>query len=146
MENPITQLEQLTLNSASKSFLRETAKWTYFLSILGFIGLALMVVFSFFAGALFNSLPETQAMPFDFGPVMTIIYLIMALIYFFPVYYLFQFSTKMKMALRSKNDEDLANAFEKLKSHYKFLGVFTIIILSIYFLFFLLAMIGVAFA
>ena len=38
------------------------------------------------------------------------------------------------------------NAFEKLKSHYKFLGVFTIIILSIYFLFFLLAMIGVAFA
>ncbi|QTD39254.1 hypothetical protein JL193_02325 [Polaribacter batillariae] len=146
MQNAITELEELTLTSSAKNFLRETAKWTYFLSILGFIGLALMVVFSFFAGTLFNNLPETQTMPFDFGPVMTITYLILALIYFFPVYYLFQFSTKMKTALRSKNDEDLANAFEKLKSHYKFLGVFTIIILSLYFLFFVLAMVGVAFA
>ena len=43
-----------------------------------------------------------------------------------------QFSTKMKKALASKNDETLADAFQMIKSHYKFLGVFTIITLSLY--------------
>ncbi|WP_439129353.1 DUF5362 family protein [Polaribacter sp.] len=146
MENPITQLEQLTLNNASRNFLKETAKWTYFLSIVGFVFLGLMVIFSFFAGALFSSLPNSEIMPIDFGPVMTVTYLILALIYFFPILYLFKFSTKMKIALQSKSDEDLAVAFENLKSHYKFVGVFTIIIISIYVLFFLLAIVGGIFA
>ena len=146
MENPITQLEQLTLNNASRSFLKETAKWTYFLSIVGFVFVGLMVLVSFFAGALFSNLPNSEAMPFNFGPFMTIIYLVMALVYFFPILYLFKFSTKMKIALQSKIDEDLAVALENLKSHYKFVGVFTIIIISIYVLFFLLAIIGGMFA
>lgn len=145
MENSITQLEQLTLNSASKSFLKETAKWAQFLSIIGFIGIGLMVVLSFFIGAIFNSLPTAGQIPFDMGPAMTIVYLVLALIYFFPVYYLYQFSSKMKKALQSKNDEDLANALEKLKSHYKFIGVFTIIILSIYLLLFIIGMLGAVF-
>jgi hypothetical protein len=38
----------------------------------------------------------------------------------------------MKKALATKNDETLADAFEVLKSHYKFIGVFTIITLSLY--------------
>jgi hypothetical protein len=58
----------------------------------------------------------------------------MIAIYIFPLYYLHQFSVKLKKALTSKDDEVLANAFEMLKSHYKFVGVFTIIMLSIYIL------------
>jgi len=42
------------------------------------------------------------------------------------------FSSRMKKALATKNDETLADAFEVLKSHYKFIGVFTIITLSLY--------------
>ncbi|WP_299016490.1 DUF5362 family protein [uncultured Polaribacter sp.] len=145
MKNAITELEELTLNSASKSFLKETAKWTYFLSIMGFIFVGLMVIFSFFAGVIFNNLPNMEQMPFDIGPVMTVTYLIFAVIYFFPILYLYQFSVKMRKALQSKGDEDLALALEKLKSHYKFVGVFTIIIISIYLLFFVLGIAGAAF-
>ena len=132
MKNPITQLEQLTLTSAAKSFLRETAKWSFFLSIMGFIGIGFIVLVALFAGTIFNSMPQAQQMPFDFGITMTIAYLIMALLYFFPVLYLFKFSRKIKLALLTKNDETLADAFEMLKSHYKFVGVFTIIMLSLY--------------
>lgn len=132
MENPITELEQLTLNGRSKSFLRETAKWSKFLSIIGFVGIGLMIVFALFAGAIFSAIPQAKAMPFDLGIVMTITYLILAAVYFFPIYYLYQFSTKMKTALLTKNDDTLSDAFEVLKSHYKFVGVFTIIILSLY--------------
>jgi hypothetical protein len=73
-------------------------------------------------------------MPFNLGTAMTIFYILMIAIYIFPLYYLYQFSVKLKKAVISKDDEVLASAFEMLKSHYKFVGVFTIIMLSIYIL------------
>lgn len=130
--NPITQLEQLNVNSASKSFLKEIAKWGFFLSIIGFIGIAFMVVLALFSNAIFNAIPQAKQMPVNLGMVMTIVYLVLAILYFFPVYYLMQFSNKMKKALATKNDETLAESFSVLKSHYKFMGVFTIITLSLY--------------
>lgn len=139
---PITELEELHLTSAAKGFLRETSKWTFFLAILGFIGIGFLVIISFFVGTIFSTMPqmqEMQDMPFSFGPMLTIIYLAIAAIYFFPVYYLLQFSRKLKTALQTKNDETLTLAFEKLKSHYKFVGVFAIIIISIYALIFIVS-------
>jgi hypothetical protein len=132
MQNAITELEQLTLSNAAKGFLRETAKWGKFLSILGFIVLGLMLIGSFFIGAFYNATPAAETMPFDFGIVVTFIYILAALIYIFPIYYLYQFSAKMREALALKDDVVLATAFEMLKSHYKFIGVFSIIILSVY--------------
>ena len=132
-DNPITQLEQLTLTKASKSFLRETARWAKFLAIIGFILIGLMLVFAMFATTIFDMAAKMQpGVPEYLGLTMTIVYLVLAIIYFFPVYYLLQFSLKMKKALTSKNDETLAKAFEMIKSHYKFLGVFTIITISLY--------------
>ena len=130
--NPITELEQLTINSKSKNFLKETTKWAFFLSILGFIGIASMVVLGIFSNVIFNAIPQAKLIPFDLSLVMTVTYLIFAIIYFFPVYYLLQFSNRMKKALATKDDETLADAFEVLKSHYKFIGVFTIITMSLY--------------
>lgn len=132
MQKAITELEQLTLTSSAKEFLREIAKWCKFLSILGFIALVLMLISSFFIGSFYNSTPQTDMMPFDLGTVVTFIYIVIALIYIFPIYYLYQFSVKMKEALASKEDAVLATAFEMLKSHYKFIGVFTVIMLSVY--------------
>lgn len=142
MQNAITELEQLTLNNNSKNFLRETAKWAKFLSIIGFIGVGFMVIFSFFAGTILQNIPNAQPMPMDMGLTLTITYLLISVLYFFPIYYLFQFSNKMKTALLTKNDETLADAFEVLKSHYKFMGVFTIIILSLYVLIAVFGVIG----
>jgi len=134
MQNAITELEQLTLTSRAKEFLKETAKWCKFLSILGFLGLGLLFLSSFFISTIYASMPQSTSIPFNLGTAMTIFYIIMIAIYIFPLYYLHQFSVKLKKALTSKDDEVLANAFEMLKSHYKFVGVFTIIMLSIYIL------------
>jgi len=134
MQNAITELEQLTITSAAKGFLKETAKWCKFLSILGFIGLGILLLSSFFVGTIYNNMPEAATMPINLGTAMTIFYILMIAIYVFPLYYLYQFSVKLKKALNTKDDAILAAAFEMLKSHYKFVGVFTIIILSIYIL------------
>jgi hypothetical protein len=134
MQNAITELEQLTITSAAKGFLTETAKWCKFLSILSFVGLGLLLLSSFFINTIYSSMPQATTMPFNLGIAMTIVYLSIIAIYIFPIYYLYQFSIQLKKALISKDDETLANAFEMLKSHYKFVGVFTIIMLSIYIL------------
>ena len=134
MQSPITQLEQLTLTSASKQFLKETAKWAFFLSIIGFLLIFLMLVFAIFANTIFGMIAMQPGIPENIGMIMTITYLVLAVIYFFPVYYLIQFANKMKKAIATKNDETLAASFEMLKSHYKFLGVFTIITISLYIL------------
>ena len=126
------ELEQLTITSAAKGFLIETSKWCKFLSIVGFVGLGLLLLSSFFINTIYSNMPQASAMPFNLGIVMTIVYVLIIAIYIFPIYYLYQFSIQLKKALISKDDETLANAFEMLKSHYKFTGVFSIIMLSIY--------------
>ncbi|WP_299049424.1 DUF5362 family protein [uncultured Polaribacter sp.] len=143
MHNPITQLEQLTLNSASKRFLKETAKWSFFLSIIGFVLIFLLLILAAFSTTIFGLAAQLQpGVPESIGLIMTVVYLVFAVIYFFPVYYLLQFSNKMKTALSTKNEETLANAFKLLKSHYKFIGVFTIITISLYALLFVVSMLG----
>lgn len=96
MQNAITELEQLTITSAAKGFLKETAKWCKFLSILGFVGLGLLFLSSFFISSVYSNLPQAAAMPFNLGIVMTVVYILIIAIYIFPLYYLYQFSLKLK--------------------------------------------------
>lgn len=129
--------ESLVLNDLGIRFLKEIAKWSYFLSIVGFVFLVLIIVGGVFFGSLMSEISNASAYQYDaFNTGVSlwtsIAYVIIAVIYFFPIYYLFNFSKKMKLALKNKNPEVLASAFSNLKSHYKFLGIFTITLLSIY--------------
>ena len=144
MPNPILELEELKLTSKAKHFLRETAKWCFFLSILGFIGIGFLIILAVFSTTIFSTMQQLQPelYPNGLGIILTVVYLIFALLYFFPVYYLLQFSNKLKKALQTKSDDVLEKAFEMLKSHYKFIGVFAIITLSLYVLLILAAITG----
>lgn len=131
---------ELNLPPAIIGFLKETSSWTYFLSILGFIGIGLMLLFGVFFSVAMSLMPggnPYEAMGMDMNmSYFGIVYVVMALFYFFPVLYLFNFSRKMKSALATNNNDDLSAAFSNLKSHYKFLGIFTIAIMSLYILIF----------
>ncbi len=124
--------ESLKINSTTEKYLTEIRKWAHFLSIVGFILVGLMAVGSFAIGAIFSALPmDNNVFPFP-SSLFSGIYLLLALVYFFPVYYLYQFSVKMKNALLQKTDDVLETSFRFLKSHYKFMGIFTIIMLALY--------------
>jgi len=122
----------MSLSQESKQHLNETRKWTFFLAIVGFVFIGLMVLLSLSMGAIFEELGDDM-MPFPSFAV-GFIYLVIGGLYFFPIYYLYKFSTNMKNALISDEDSSLNDAFRNLKSHYKFMGIFTIIIFSIYLL------------
>jgi hypothetical protein len=131
------------LTTAAVGFLQESAKWSKFMAIIGFIGIGLMVLVSLFMAIGFSAMGASTMpeLPFSMS-IFSIIYVLFAAIYFFPVYYLYQYATKTSAALHSKNKQLLADGLENLKSHHKFLGIFTLIIISIYGLIFVFAILG----
>ena len=138
-----TQNFENQLTSAAVGFLQESAKWSKFMAIIGFIGIGLMVLVSLFMAIGFSAMGASTMpeLPFSMS-VFSIIYVLFAAIYFFPVYYLYQYATKTSAALHSKNKQLLADGLENLKSHHKFLGIFTLIIISLYGFIFVFAILG----
>ena len=82
----------------------------------------------------------------SFGLIIGIIYFVLAAIYFFPVYYLNKFAVNAKKAFKDNDSEVLTNSFEYLKSHYKFIGIFTLSIVILYGVIFVFAILGSLFA
>jgi Family of unknown function (DUF5362) len=140
----------LQVSQASQSFLGEAAKWGKFLSIAGFISCGVLAVFSIFAPRLYSSMPAYQSLPSGtargVSVVITVIYLFLAVALFFPSLYLNKFSSKMKVALNSANQENFEESLQNLKSLLKFYGLFTIIMLSLFVLLFIISMLGLAMA
>jgi hypothetical protein len=149
-ETTFQENEKMYLSQEAQGFLKETAKWAYFMSILGFIGIGFMVVLALFIGTIFSAIGGMSRNVHSMGiletGLMSGIYLSIAVLYFFPVYYLYQFSSKLKKAFKA-NDTDLVNSsFEYLKSHYKFIGILTLVFVVIYGLIFLFTILAGAIA
>jgi len=136
METKEIQQKEIThsmeIDGSIMSVLNETRKWTKFLAILGFIGLGVLLLMGLFIGTIFSSIiasmPQTTPFP---TTMLSFIYIIMAIVFFFPVLYLFNFSEKMKIALYTSNQEALYEAFNNLKRHFKFIGILIIVELLI---------------
>jgi MFS family permease len=135
------QESNIELTPDSITYLSETRKWAKFLAILGFVSMGFLVIFGFFFGTFFSELSgqETE-LPFP-SFFIGFFYLIMAVLYFFPILYLYQFSSLIKKALNYRSKDQLSLAFKSLKSHYRFIGIMTIVIFGFYILILLVAMI-----
>ncbi|QMU26829.1 DUF5362 family protein [Adhaeribacter radiodurans] len=141
---------ELQVTAQMRNYLLLTAKWTHFLSIVGFIFIGLMVIGAFTFGAIMHSMMANfpgapTSIPGGSSVVMTIYLLFFAVLYFFPTLYLYQFSAKTKAALLYGEELNLAFAFSRLKSFFKFWGIFLIVILIFYGLIFIGYTIGSSF-
>lgn len=134
--------ENLVIDWRSKEFLKETAKWTKFLAILGFVGIGLMVLGSLVMLFVPSSLMSNGDFPFGGKIFMMLLYLAFAVLYYFPISYLYQFSENTKKAIENNDNNAIRDAFEFLKSHYKFMGILTIILLSFYAIIIFIGLIG----
>jgi hypothetical protein len=121
------EIEQKTLDN-----LNTIRKWTMFIAIIGFILLGLLLIIGLIAGTFLSAfkLGETGlGIPESLG---LIVVFVVAVVYFFPVFFLFRFSKHTGNAVQSLNKEELHKAFKNLKSYVVYLGVLIIIGLSIY--------------
>jgi hypothetical protein len=153
-ENTGLENFDLKLNETAIIFLKEIAKWAYFLSILGYIVIGFIVVGAVFASTIFSAIGDLSEVDDGIetfgslgGTFITILYLIIAAVYFFPVYYLNKFAVNIRWALKDKNSKQLSDSLEYLKSHYKFIGIMTVVVLALYLLIIVFAVIaGIAYA
>lgn len=136
METPQTNLFELQIDGLSTGYLAETAKWAKFLSIVGFVVCAIMLLAGIFMGTVMGSLSSMGGAAGTFagaGSVfISIFYVAIAALYFFPCLYLYRFSIAMKTAIQTNEPIQLQASFRNLKSCFRFMGILTIIILSFY--------------
>lgn len=133
----------ISISTSSQQSLTEAGKWANFLAIVGFVMLGLMVIGAIGMFALGSVLPMGAGMS---SGVMGVVYLIMAALYFFPTYYLYNFASRIKVGLKSGSQDDVDQAFMNLKSMFKFVGIMTIIVLSLYIITILFALMAIAVA
>jgi H+/Cl- antiporter ClcA len=132
-------LFELSLDHESIDYLTESARWGKFLAIVGFITCGLIVIFSFFAGSLlannsaFSSYsgPEMRSASATSGALLTFIYLVVAVVYFFPCLFLYRYSVRMKAALKTNDQVKLNQSLKNQKLLYRYIGIVTIIAVSL---------------
>ena len=143
-ENP------LKLNDQTKAYLLETAKWSKFFAILGFILCVLMIIFALFVGTIMGGLmaaanpAAANVYSGASGIFISVFYIALALVYMIPQYYRFKFANEAKLAINSDDDDLLESALGNQKSYYKFMGIFTIIFIALYAVLIVVALIGIA--
>lgn len=134
---PTPEHQPLTLivTEDIRSYIYETSKWTKFLSIVGFVFTAFMVIAAFGVGAVVSSMGDAPQMaPFRAigGAGITIIYLLFALMYFYPSLLMYKYSGAAKNAVLYGDQPSLSVAMSKMKSIFKFWGIVTIILIAVY--------------
>lgn len=141
----------LSIDPDGKSHLAETAKWARFLAIAGFIGCGLLVLFGFFFTSIvpnyrssYSSLGNDEAVNAIIKVTTAVMYTIAAVLWFFPLLFLYRFATRMKAALLADDQTNLNESLRNLKKSFRFVGILTIIGLVFYVLAIIIMLIGAA--
>ncbi len=125
---------ELTITPQIKEYLYTVAKWAKFLSIVGFVFIGIFILLALFMGTIMANLGDAYTNQFGMMGTgfISVIYIVMSLLYLAPIYFLYQFSSKLKIALQSDDQASLTSSFDFLKRHYKYVGIFMAIILGFY--------------
>jgi hypothetical protein len=144
MENPI-EPTPLIIDTATGAHMLTAATWARFIGITGMVLCGLIVLFGLFAGSLFSMLPFMNrdlpaGISTGIGVMMAFIYIGAAALYFFPCLFLLRYANAARAALATGSQERLTYSIQNLKKMFRFVGVLTIIVVSIYLFVFLIAM------
>jgi len=131
LENNALMENSLMSNRQINKYLLETSKWGNFLAIIGYVMMGLLVLLAVFMMFGLSALMKTAGAGFPMV-LVGLIYLVLAGVYYFPVTYLYKFSGQIKQAILSKDENLYTSGFENLKSLFKFMGIFMIVMLSLY--------------
>lgn len=132
-EKDLQQLEE------SKLYVSSMGKWMKFFAVLGCIGVAFLVLCTIFMMAVGTHVPM-------FGGVMSLrwfslIYIVLAVLYVWPIIYLFRASTAAKQAVECNDNVQMTEFLKNNKSFWKFCGILSIVMMVLYVVFIICMMI-----
>jgi hypothetical protein len=129
-------LFSLSIDPATKVHLAETARWARFLAIIGFVFIVFMVALGVYSSLtisryedMFNGYRGNRSFVDSVGVGVSVMYVIMAVVAFFPLLFMLRFANQMRNALSSNNQALLTSSFQNLKVYFRYLGIITIILL-----------------
>ncbi len=141
-----TPFFNLSIDETAKGYLMDTARWAKFLAVVGFCFVGLLLLIAVAVTLALGRFASGYSALSGFNGLFAVLYTGIALLYFFPVYFLFKFATIAKTALRSGDGGGLTRAFGYLRASFRFIGIVTLILLIIYGLIILIALLGAGFA
>lgn len=139
IENNLQDENSFFNNREIIGYLLETSKWGKFIAIVGYVLIGIFILLGIFVMFGFSQISRLSGTAYPMG-LFGFLYILIAVAYYFPVNYLHKFSIQIKQGLNSKDVIPLSSGFQNLKSLFKFMGIFVIVILSIYALVLLIAL------
>jgi hypothetical protein len=116
--------DQIIVSEAMLASLSATRPWVKFLAIVGFIMCGLMVL-----GALLMLVSGVPgAAPGLFGPVVAVVYLLLAAVCFFPCLYLLRYGNAIGR-ISGNGQQAMEEALSGQKSYWKFVGILAIVMI-----------------
>lgn len=137
LESNENATNDLIIDNYSKSNLATTATWAQILAIIGFIGIGFMIITSIFSFFSLNFLDDGLNGNEDINyfknirVIIPFIYIIIGFILFYPLQKLYEFSKFTRFALINNNQDELIKAFECQSKYFKFMGILSLIFISI---------------
>lgn len=122
---------KIGLTEEAINHLEKISKWASVLSILGFIYFALIILLGFISAFVTSPLGGKSGMGGAPSVLIAILYLLIALIYFFPILYLYKFSVYAKQSLRISSTPEFTVALKYLRNHYSYIGVLAIVAIAL---------------
>jgi hypothetical protein len=127
IQEPVISIEKLSGSSLQN--LKSAAPWMKFISILGFIACGFLVIAGIAMLAGGNALSQLGVA--GAGIWMFVVYILIAVIVFFPNRYLFNYASAIQNYAASKDYSQIEEAFRMQLKYWKYLGVMIIIYFSL---------------
>lgn len=137
MDPNVSHPHASTVSPAVIEPLRRTKGWARFLSVLAYVGSALMIlggIGMIAAGAMGGMAAGGKsglAAGVPFG-VMGAVYIVMSLLYLVPAFLLGRYATRIGELMQRQTELDLIATLDAQRAFWKFVGVLTLVMLAIY--------------
>lgn len=130
--------QKMNVSETGLEYLKQTADWTKFMAVLGFISLGMMIFSGGILATLSGVLPSGNELSYAYndlgenGMMITgILYVALGALMIIPYAYLNKFSNTCRNAIRNQEEQLLEDSFYFMKAYWKFLGIFTIAMISL---------------
>ena len=148
-EKPILEQENdgsLKFGTKTKELLGEIAKWARLVAIFGFVVCGILLLAAMAMLFFGEQTAKQMAAAGQTTPMTTtvtgIAYAVMAVLYFFPAKYVYDFAVYTKQAIEHNDQDSIDYSFSRLASLFKFIGMVALVGFGFYILAFLFSSIS----
>jgi hypothetical protein len=128
--NPETR--KMEIGQDTLKHLNTLRKWTMFLAVIGFIFLGLIIILGLITGTFLTAFNISEKAPGIPDALVLASFIGLALITFFPVFFLFRFSKLTYSAISKYDPKEMHRAIKSLKRFFLYISILLILTILIY--------------